>query len=744
MSKKNFILLFLVVLFFVFREQASGQTIIKLKVDSAGKLMKFPYRVVKPSRKLRITAVVPEAFIFDQIGEMDSLLRRTYNHLTDDEVKPQYFQFFCPSPTFNFLQYLKDLEADILFLEDSSKIYALAKDGKIPSAISNTRYLPTAGFLQNVMAKQFRVVVQYAGADTIYLDQFEYNKKEHCFYFYNSPVFKIKDALCTSCYQPNPDQFTLQVLRGEPVSQTLKDWFEKRNNQLAEKGIYATKKALLNYKDNEATKKMVYPQLALLRDWLPYWFWFNEGKLTVDPLFDADYATRKVDLKAVTQHLAIITRRADTLKQKKKFIDSVLARITYNINSIDTFTRTQALISDLADTLTLLSDSIKLLTTQRNQLQTNTLRWQDDQYLNKVMFPLSINRQIKPLSQYDAMNSFRRIPLSRKRLNKVLEIPENEVGYLLIHNTAADIGIKSNQQRVAFKDNEEFTEWVSEQLSQMSAVDLSSSLIENAQHQLAARIKFNTPKLTGSAAADSVVGLAPDCDLTQIIPGKIVDDQIKLIADNLINKTLNFGYERLPFGPMPTTPQLRTEIIRSRFTDEAPFTDSIAVNMVKGTLDTTIIQTKFKVGKLRFIRVGAGIAVNQNPVITNTIDTAGNSFRMSSKDNSARSLLGIKVYPFQSYARDRWLIPRYPLHRLSVFGGFEMLHPLDNFYFGGCYDIVPGLGFSVGANAYLRTTNKIENNQVTDTYKGYKVSGAYYAVVVDPVLFVQFVKLFFK
>lgn len=741
MSKKNFILLFLVALCFVFREQASGQTTIKLKVDSAGKLMKFPYRVVKPSRKLRIRAVVPEAFIFNQVDEMDSLLRRTYAYLTRNNVKEQYFQFFCRSDSFHFLPYLKDLNTDIRVLENSNDIYQFAKSGKIPSSISNNPYLPTASFLQHVIATQFRVVVQYAGTDTIYLDKFEYNEKEHCFYFYHSQVFKIKDALCTSCYQPNPDQFTLQILRGDPVSQTFKDWFERRNKQLAERGVYATKAALLNYGDTSTpTRKTVYTQLkkpTLLQDWLPYWFWFNEGRLTIDPLFDADYDARKVSLLAVTEHLATITRRADTLKQKKKFIDSVLARVTYNINFIDTFTSTQALISKLGDTLTLLNDSIKLLTTQRNKLQTNTPRWQDDKYLNKVMFPLSINRQIKPLSQYDAMNSFRRIPLSRKRLNKVLEIPENEVGYLLIHNTDASIDIKSNQQRVAFKDNEEFTEWVSEQLSQMSAVDLSSSLIGNVQNQVAALIKFKTPKLTGATFADI------KCDST-LIPGKVVDDQIKTIADSLIKRAIQFGYERLPFGPMPTTPQLRTEVIRSRFTDEAPFTDSIAVNMVKGTLDTTVIQTKFKVGKLRFIRVGAGIAVNQNPVITNTIDTAGNSFRMSSKDNSARSLLGIKVYPFQSYARDRWLIPRYPLHRLSVFGGFEMLHPLDNFYFGGCYDIVPGLGFSVGANAYLRTTNKIENNQVTDTYKGYKVSGAYYAVVVDPVLFVQFVKLFFK
>jgi len=84
------------------------------------------------------------------------------------------------------------------------------------------------------------------------------------------------------------------------------------------------------------------------------------------------------------------------------------------------------------------------------------------------------------------------------------------------------------------------------------------------------------------------------------------------------------------------------------------------------------------------------------------------------------------------------------LRRLNIFGGFDLLHPLDNFYLGGGYDIVPGLSFSIGANFYLQENNKIENNVVTDTYRSYKLSGPYYGITVNPELLVQFVKLFFQ
>jgi hypothetical protein len=80
---------------------------------------------------------------------------------------------------------------------------------------------------------------------------------------------------------------------------------------------------------------------------------------------------------------------------------------------------------------------------------------------------------------------------------------------------------------------------------------------------------------------------------------------------------------------------------------------------------------------------------------------------------------------------------------VSVFAGFDFLHPLNNFYVGGGYDVIPGLSVLAGNNYYLRTFNEIQNNQIINTTKSYRSGGFVYGVTVNPILFAQFIKTFF-
>jgi hypothetical protein len=169
--------------------------------------------------------------------------------------------------------------------------------------------------------------------------------------------------------------------------------------------------------------------------------------------------------------------------------------------------------------------------------------------------------------------------------------------------------------------------------------------------------------------------------------------------------------------------------------------------MVNTTLliDSVKAKCSLKVGALRRMQLAGGFAVVHNPVSQTAIDTTGNGFRTSSSSSNVSSaILGVKLYPFKTYLRDGSFIPRYPFRRLSVLLAFSIPKPLNNFYVGGGYDVVPGLTFTMGWNIYKQNYYQVQNARIINSTTRYANGGAYYGVTVNPIILVQFVKLFFN
>jgi hypothetical protein len=353
--------------------------------------------------------------------------------------------------------------------------------------------------------------------------------------------------------------------------------------------------------------------------------------------------------------------------------------------------------------------------------------------LSKSFLALNM-RSVNPQKQFDASNNFRPVLLKYFQRRKINEIPENENLYIAVHNIPQNIKLKIEEKALQFNDQEEFTKLVSDQLSKIDFSNLDASTVKNLEDFVSSLGVAGSveSKLKGASITDEdcASGLKP---LLKNFSAKIKSGFITFPPDT------SLFVEVASIGPLYRT---QLDPITSF---ETPYRDSITIKAVY-TKDSSapVAKTFVKVGRLSFIQLAAGMAVNKEPVSITKIDTSGNGFRVSSSDNRAKAIFGVKIYPFRNYNRDHGLIPRYPLRRLSVMGAFELLHPLDNFYIGGAYDIVPGLAFSAGVNYYLQTRYQIENNVVTNTSRSYEKSGAYYSVVVNPVLFVQFVKLFFK
>jgi hypothetical protein len=313
-------------------------------------------------------------------------------------------------------------------------------------------------------------------------------------------------------------------------------------------------------------------------------------------------------------------------------------------------------------------------------------------------------------------------------------LPENEQPVLVVHNVDSGTTMKYGDANPRpFSDDEEFTTLIIKLLGEADPSGIATDAATNLQN-VARSFASTTRKFALAEGGNQ------DC-LNRLKP---MFAHFQEMAKDYSNNLLTFFYPSSPFSNAAPDKPVYSSVTKVVKMTDAPIRDSIPILNVINGKDSLMNQANLKIGKLVYVTVVAGLAMTDRAATVTTIDTTGSGFKVSSQDNKARAVLGFKIYPFQYYKRDRWLIPRYPLHRLSLFGGFEVLHPINNFYIGGCYDIIPGLGFSVGANYYLQTKYKIENNVVVDTHRGYKNSGAYYAVVVNPLLFASFVKYLFK
>jgi hypothetical protein len=351
---------------------------------------------------------------------------------------------------------------------------------------------------------------------------------------------------------------------------------------------------------------------------------------------------------------------------------------------------------------------------------------------------LKVSAQLSGLSyphkQFDAVNKYNLIKHGFWDRRKSKEIPNTEKLQLVVHNIPNGTKIKISEKTLAFSDDEQFTTLVNEQLSKIDFSSLSSDLLNNIQDYFSSFSKIAAPGNKGVSTTGD------NCAEAHSL--------IKKLYERYHNGEADFmPAPKLFLQSQDSPPKYTTLLEPSTIDAEESYKDSITLvrSFAKDSNKMeNVKKTYVKVGKLRYFILSTGIAFNKSPVSTSQIDTSKNGFRISTADSRARTMFGFKFYPLKNYNRDHSIIPRYFLKRLSVFGGAEILKPLNNFYVGGAYDIVPGLAFSTGKNYTLQTHYSIQNDAVTKTSRSYVDAGTYYSVMVNPVLLIQFVKLLFK
>jgi len=597
------------------------------------------------------------------------------------------------------------------------------------SANSALAPFPLKLFQQNIDS-QYKVLV-FRGStcvDTVRLGPAWHRCEEGTCHFFIAD-YMPGDPTCPNCLAANTDQLQFVLVHSDPLNETIRQWYTLQVTGFNDRNkaeLAAIKSSLEDFIDlPDASAGSNLDKLDKLKPWFKNWFWFTGGELSVNPFWKANktYLDR---IKQIVEPLdAELKKQTDLLT----FLDSARKYVPFIINSLDTVRKIQAAQDAIQLIITNLNNQKKEAQKSfGNAGRVDTLNRLVAQ--NNVSLFLSkrnpLDKLLQPMQHVNAADGYKLVPLKKYDKERAFEIAENERPHIMVHNIPDTLASGFNEKALPFDDLEQFTATAMVMFNGLGTV---TNVTETGFNQ----IKDYTP---GDLKYGGLSTAAVDCILLKQMLVKVYGD-FKNDGDFWPANEGLFAKQVL------TTPTYRTDVFTPQPAD-APYKDSIVIKKVYKKDSTVMRNTFIKVGKLRWFQVAAGIAVNINPANINSIDTSGGGFRVSSANNRSRPLIGFKLYPFQQYNRDNSPVPRYPFKRISFFGGFDLLKPLDNFYAGLAYDIVPGLAVSGGENFYLATRNKVENNAIIATTKGYKAGGIYCSVMVNPVLLAQLFKTFIK
>lgn len=710
---------------------------VKVIFDSDGKIISFPSAVIKRPTEIAFKVKVPVAFLNKQ---KDQFLQYLKQDSTNIEKVDQVYTCLLGN---DYNSYLNDLKSIITALDVSD--FFLNQQHFTNTALKSNVHIPALDFVNRVINAQFQVKL-YMGAtqvETIDLKLGALTADHKYVYFESSKLFSGRDhdkGLKGTVTARNDYKFTL--LRHDPLNETLVNWFN--TSLVGLNGIDADqfKSGLDNIGTNDArifTTSL--RKVQTLNTWFVNWLWVTRGQLTLNPF----KVPQDEVLKDLAAKIAEKNIHMAQLQQQQQFIDSCILKLRAREDNLTILKQLQ----DQAETTRkgIENDSARLSTMAEKYAAGTTAlaKVATIPMLYNGMFYTSATGNVTVMKQFDAAMKYRPIYrnsntffVNRWSKERVTEVPENERVMLLVQNTTTNVKLNIDEGRQDFDDMEAFTRQTKDLLAQL---DFTSTLSASGVAGLPAFAKGLINKTSTGGVFGGVTFANPaNC----VVGGQAQDLLVELVA-----KTDGFS---LPFDQEPIQLKEADMATYSTYAQqaaldkyEAPFRDSISIqDVTKSGSPKEVTKSFLKVGALRHVQIAAGIAIVRTPVSTNTIDTTGNGFKVNGADNISNVIVGFKFYPVKSYNRDNSIIPRYPFRRLSVFGGFDMLHPLNNFYLGGGYDIVPGLSFIVGNNYYKQTAYTVSNNKVIDTKNSYVSGGVFYSVTVNPILFVQIIKTFFK
>ncbi|NML39966.1 hypothetical protein HHL17_22385 [Chitinophaga sp. G-6-1-13] len=447
--------------------------------------------------------------------------------------------------------------------------------------------------------------------------------------------------------------------------------------------------------------------------WLSTWLWYTRGTLRFNP-FDFSGGQPLKDYTAL--HF-----KPDTSGYYHSFtttVDSAIARLRKNprpgnpdtiLLLADKQKQGAAKLIDKSAGTTFVNDNNKAAEAFQ---QTTSLTY-------KGSLLVSTEDQLKFVRYHDALKGYTLFPKTPK------DYPEDYAMYVGMLNVPTDKIVTLDQRLSDFTEKAEFTNQVQEALGAISggksAVTEAAKIFESIK-----TLKSGTQNIDDNCVQTAGEIYEHYLFVTLGYPGDLP------VPDKLSNKTDSSNYKY-------------SSILAAQDDKAAPFTNEYSI-VERLAADTSKKQTakgfRYNVGKLRSFAIGAGLAFGFSQVTQVNADSVG---ALSTATDAARAkfIVGLKYYPFKTFLRDNGICPRWPERRFSLFGGFEVLDPLNNLYLGIGYDIVPGLNVNVGANFYRQHYYRVQNDRILDKATRMPAVG-YLAITLDPEVVVDLIKLMAK
>lgn len=721
----------------------------EIRFDTSGKMISFPSVYITSSTKLIFTVVAPKDYFQYQLQQIRKNLEKARDYINNEPGVSEAYRCFLTNSEYTLFNtslsalISKIKGTNICSQPERDTLKKMARESNLDTLI------PVSAYIDNILDKQYAVEV-YRGNICIatlelYPDLSNCESPLPCITFKAKSDKKINELACKNCGEAPGDRLGFRLIHNDPMLKTIRDYYQQKATVFNEdiqrtgngvKSIIEGLDSVANTSSANAYNSGI-DDLKNIRKWFVFWFWFNGGRLTMDPFNQLTAGGREI----INDLIKKDDEKSNTLKEvldfqetARKKVDPVIANTSAMNNIQQTQQTIRKQIDDVAAHKSKLQKSLEP-DPLAAKLKEKTVSYQGELRLSTYNHGF-IPETVYPHKQFNASTDYHQVPLKFFLRPRVQEVPENERVQVVVHNIPAGYEVKMDEQNLAFNDQEQFTTLLMEQLSKLDIPGITAGNLQPVTDILSS--------MAGRISSPGIKGTTPDAPSGSSC-GKIRPFIVKLY------ESLQAGIA-FPVDPdlfeqrVSSTPVFHSKLMPITIESQEAFKDSITIKRFRldGTgSDTVVGKTYVKVGKLRHVMIAAGFAFTANPVSTTNIDTAG-GFKISSADNKARAIVGLKFYPLKNYNRDHGIIPRYFLRRFSVFGGFDVLKPLQNFYAGGAYDIVPGLGFSAGWNFYQQTRYKIQNNVITNTSRSYQTSGAYYAIVVNPILLAEIIKKFFK
>jgi hypothetical protein len=163
------------------------------------------------------------------------------------------------------------------------------------------------------------------------------------------------------------------------------------------------------------------------------------------------------------------------------------------------------------------------------------------------------------------------------------------------------------------------------------------------------------------------------------------------------------------------------------------------------TTYTHPIYPSTRIGTLSRFAFSAGIAVTPGLYIEKTATTASGQLVVTNSTSFVGYMVGLHTYPWKYLPLDNSFLGFKSHHfwqRVSVYTGVAIPNPLQDYYGGFSFDLVPGFKLVTGAHLFMNTRYQLINNQISSQASAVKYTGTFVSICIDPSAFVTVLGLF--